>query len=221
MDRTEFGRLLTKLRQQHNMTQSDLADALGVSISAVSKWENGKNYPDIPIFTELKNLFRLSYDDLYHPKQTLKRMEQPEDLTTPPEESKPKYGLQKKVIRGSILSLLLITCILFFVLKGVFADETAPPVGSPEFEVFSSTILHDETIHWDVHEIVLLYHGDELVKSKWYDEFAIRSKAWWDENELTTSVKCLKITTYTNPEDASSHAPTDYVGYSYRYTTFK
>ena len=50
MDKFAFGKLLTKLRQRDNMTQSDLADALNVSVSAVSKWETGKNFPDIPIF---------------------------------------------------------------------------------------------------------------------------------------------------------------------------
>ena len=41
MNKFAFGKLLTKLRQRDNMTQSDLADALNVSVSAVSKWETG------------------------------------------------------------------------------------------------------------------------------------------------------------------------------------
>ena len=60
MNATLFGTLLKKLRKQENMNQEQLADTLGVSISAISKWETGKNLPDIEKITALANIFSIS-----------------------------------------------------------------------------------------------------------------------------------------------------------------
>ena len=41
------GKAITEARKKCSMTQEQLAEAVGVSVQAVSKWENGKNLPDI------------------------------------------------------------------------------------------------------------------------------------------------------------------------------
>ncbi len=46
-----FGENLKKLRKSKNLTQDALADFLGMSFQAVSKWERGETYPDILIHT--------------------------------------------------------------------------------------------------------------------------------------------------------------------------
>lgn len=52
------------LRKQKNMTQESLAQALGVSNQAVSKWESGQCCPDISLLPELAALFAVSVDEL-------------------------------------------------------------------------------------------------------------------------------------------------------------
>ncbi len=229
MDKSEFGKLLTKLRQRDNLTQSDLADALGVSVSAVSKWENGKNYPDIPAFAELKELFHLSYDDLYHPQQTLTNLEQGIPLLSERQKSAPSHRKSKLFIASTITILFLCVTTGFLIGWLMFsnsdsatpANETVTaetlPAGSPDFSVFLSALSRDETIHQDVHELVLLYEGNApLTKQMWYEEFEIRSNAWWSENK-NPPVKCLKIVAYTRLDAANRHDTTDFMGYSYRY----
>ena len=49
----EIGKNIKYLRQQKNMTQDQLADYLGVSYQAVSKWETGANSPDIGLLPSL------------------------------------------------------------------------------------------------------------------------------------------------------------------------
>ena len=59
-----FGKRLRELRMQHSLSQEALAQKLGVTAQAVSKWENGKSYPDFPIIVPMAQLFRVSTDQL-------------------------------------------------------------------------------------------------------------------------------------------------------------
>jgi transcriptional regulator with XRE-family HTH domain len=55
---------LKKLRQDKEMTQEDLAHALFVTQQAVSVWETGKGYPDLPTLQQLSRLFDTNVDSL-------------------------------------------------------------------------------------------------------------------------------------------------------------
>ena len=55
---------LKRLRKQRNLTQEDLANFIGVSFQAVSKWECGDGYPDITILPTLANFFEVTLDEL-------------------------------------------------------------------------------------------------------------------------------------------------------------
>lgn len=58
------GRKIQELRRQKNMTQEDLAAAMGVTAAAVSKWENGYTLPDILMLCALADLFEVTTDEL-------------------------------------------------------------------------------------------------------------------------------------------------------------
>lgn len=64
MDQERIGKIIKENRIKNNMTQADLADKVGVTYQAVSKWENGKNIPDIAILTEISKLFNLDINEL-------------------------------------------------------------------------------------------------------------------------------------------------------------
>jgi transcriptional regulator with XRE-family HTH domain len=55
---------LKRLRKQREITQEDLANFIGVSFQAVSKWECGDGYPDITILPVLANFFDVTLDEL-------------------------------------------------------------------------------------------------------------------------------------------------------------
>lgn len=55
---------LKRLRKQRELTQEDLANFIGVSFQAVSKWECGDGYPDITILPALANFFDVTIDEL-------------------------------------------------------------------------------------------------------------------------------------------------------------
>ncbi len=59
-----IGPTIRKLRRQANMTQDELANAVGVSIAAVSKWESGKTYPDITLLPSIARQLKTTIDNL-------------------------------------------------------------------------------------------------------------------------------------------------------------
>lgn len=60
----EFHEKLQELRKNRGLTQEELAEALYVSRTAVSKWESGRGYPSIDSLKEISKYFVVSIDDL-------------------------------------------------------------------------------------------------------------------------------------------------------------
>lgn len=60
----EFSEKLQELRKSRSMTQEELAEALFVSRTAISKWESGRGYPSIDSLKEISRFFSVTIDDL-------------------------------------------------------------------------------------------------------------------------------------------------------------
>lgn len=60
-----LGAKIRELRRRYGRTQDDLADALGVSAQAVSRWETGGSYPDMEMIPAVANYFHISIDELF------------------------------------------------------------------------------------------------------------------------------------------------------------
>lgn len=59
-----FNENIIRLRKYRQMTQEDIAEAVGVSRQAVAKWESGETIPDLEKCRLLAELFEVSLDDL-------------------------------------------------------------------------------------------------------------------------------------------------------------
>lgn len=66
-----IGEQITKLRLEQNMTQEALAEKLGVSRQAVTKWESSASTPDISKLVRIADLFQVSLDRLVGRGDTL------------------------------------------------------------------------------------------------------------------------------------------------------
>ena len=62
----KFQENLRKIRKDNNLSQEQLADELGVSRQAISKWESGVAYPEMDKIIQLCDKFNLNMDDLLH-----------------------------------------------------------------------------------------------------------------------------------------------------------
>jgi transcriptional regulator with XRE-family HTH domain len=67
MNSLAIGMNVKKLRGERDVTQQQLADAVGVSYQAVSKWENGTTMPDVGLLPEIASFFDVTIDELFKP----------------------------------------------------------------------------------------------------------------------------------------------------------
>ena len=73
MDQNKVGNLIKELRKKNGLTQEKFALKYGVTYQAVSKWENGKNIPDIALLKEICNDYGININDLLDGKVNNKK----------------------------------------------------------------------------------------------------------------------------------------------------
>ncbi len=64
MDQIKIGKFIASCRKEQGLTQASLAEKLGVSDRAVSKWETGKSMPDSGIMLELCEFLKINVNEL-------------------------------------------------------------------------------------------------------------------------------------------------------------
>ena len=64
MDQEKIGKFIAELRKEKNMTQEQLAEKLGVTDKSISRWENGRNMPDLSLFKPLCNELDITLNGL-------------------------------------------------------------------------------------------------------------------------------------------------------------
>ena len=60
MNQERIGRFIAELRKEKKLTQIDLANKLGITDRARSKWENGRGLPDLSLLTLLCEILDIS-----------------------------------------------------------------------------------------------------------------------------------------------------------------
>lgn len=99
----EFNEKLQELRKNKGLTQEELAEALYVSRTAISKWESGRGYPSIDSLKEIAKYFSVTIDEL---------LSTDEVLTIAEKDNKQK----EKHLRSLVFGLLDISVLMFFFL---------------------------------------------------------------------------------------------------------
>ena len=64
MDQEKIGKFIAECRKDKKLTQSELAEKLGVTDKSISNWENGRNMPDLSLFKSLCESLDISINDL-------------------------------------------------------------------------------------------------------------------------------------------------------------
>ena len=64
MDQKKIGAFIARRRKELDMTQKELAEKLGITDRAVSKWENGRSMPDLSLLQPLSHVLKIDVNDL-------------------------------------------------------------------------------------------------------------------------------------------------------------
>lgn len=123
MDQIKIGKFISLKRREKNITQCELAEMLGISDRAISKWENGVCMPDVSNIPKLCNILGITINDLFSGyvvdmKEIDKQMEN--NLL---ELAKQKEEADKKLLRTETF-MTLVTIVFYFalVLMASFID---------------------------------------------------------------------------------------------------
>ena len=123
MDQIKIGKFIAARRKEQGMTQAALAEKLGISDRAVSKWENGKSMPDTGIMLELCGFLKINVNELLSGEKIMAELynKQAEDnlLAMKRElESKNRLLLRIECLIAVITAILGLTMIFL----GLYAD---------------------------------------------------------------------------------------------------
>jgi len=76
MDQIKIGSLLRELRNEHNLSQEQLAEKFNVSSRSISRWENGNTMPDISIMIELADFYDIDIRELLSGERESDKMDE-------------------------------------------------------------------------------------------------------------------------------------------------
>lgn len=106
----EFHKKLQELRKQKGLTQEELAKHLYVSRAAISKWEQGRGYPEIESLKAIAAFFSLTVDELLSTNEVL--------LIAETEQKKKDSGFRDLVLGLLDLSMAMLLFLPFFAARG-------------------------------------------------------------------------------------------------------
>lgn len=117
MDQIKIGRFISERRKNINITQSELAEKLGITDRAISKWENGICLPDVGTMPELCNILDISINDLFSGeivdmKDSEKKLEENLIEMTRLKEKKDKELLTLEIVIVVLVSLEMLVLIM-------------------------------------------------------------------------------------------------------------
>lgn len=154
MDKEQLGSFISQLRKEQNITQKELADILGVTDKAVSKWERGLSFPDISLLEPIAAAFDVSIPELLQGKRFPKKepvsvaeVEKVLDdsLHIFDSELKRKHIISKSIILLCCMSVMLLISIILNIINMTKPENTETYIPVPYHEAYE-TIVSDNQL---------------------------------------------------------------------------
>ena len=198
MQKEQFGILLTTLRKKNGISQKEMAERLSVSTSAVSKWEHGKNLPDMTMLGSIAETLQVSCDELLNPEKTLERLANSE----PQKEALPKKKHTRVVKIAVLVGILVIAA---GILLGYMIKHR-----EPVYQQIGTRYIDDPDWGY-TYEISYVVKGEVTGRS--INEYLEEVRNEMNREELGTNV--VKTSYYRNKEDALAWKEMDMRGYTF------
>ena len=146
MDCTSVGNFIAELRKEKGLTQAELAERVGVTGGAVSKWERGLCYPDIETVVRLAEVLDLSVGEILAGQRI--QVYTPETVDTLAKESIAAYsGSERRRMLRRMGAVLAALALLAAILIPVLVRQMTP-----------QPVSGFERTYWDYQA---LYHFDD------------------------------------------------------------
>lgn len=134
MNQQQIGKFLSETRKKKNITQKELADKIGVTNKAISKWENGRGMPDYSLFQPLCEALDISVTELLNGK-----------------ESKNDIGIvnyleykEKQYFKKIILFIVLVVLILICCVSGIYFVNSYKKINVYELKGQSENFYYEQ-----------------------------------------------------------------------------
>lgn len=115
MDQNKSGKFIAKLRKEKNMTQEQLAEKMGVSINAVSRWERGLSFPDVSLYRKLCKELDINIEELINgEKDKSEEAKEKAIISTIKETNKIKNNSKKLITILSIFFVIMFCGLIYY-----------------------------------------------------------------------------------------------------------
>lgn len=229
MNQEKIGKFILELRREKNMTQQELADKIGVTDRAISKWENGRGMLDLSLMIPLCKELDITINELISGEKIEKKDYQSKleenilktiDYTNRRIINKDKIF---KIVVGTIITIILIIGLMFFVDVNRMNNKDPMIFSTWGFKYAPPVEFHEEEIISGVEKYLLEKSESEPKQykeknnHKLYNVYAwvLEEKYYLENNEIkqdsSSSIPYMFVVEHTNDEYkiADSRIPRD------------
>ena len=123
MDQTAIGKFISQCRKEKHLTQAQLAERLGVSDRAVSKWETGRSMPDVSIMLDLCEQIDISVNDLLNARRiTMENYKEIAEKTLLEMREREEQSARKMLSLEWVIAFIATFAMLGFIMLAAFVD---------------------------------------------------------------------------------------------------
>ena len=140
MNQEKIGKFIARCRKDKKMTQSELAEKLGVTDKSIGNWENGRNMPDLSLFKPLCDELNITINDLLSGEKIKKDKYQEkfeENIVNTID-----YSTKRINTYGNIIGLIIVIFGLFISMSAIMIFPSESSWGSI-YSVFCIIIFGD------------------------------------------------------------------------------
>ena len=140
MDQIKIGKFIAELRKNKNLTQEQLGELLGVNNRTISRWETGKNMPDISLYKILCETLDISIEELINGERTnksnIKHSMEKAIITTIDSSQKTKKNLNK--IIKFLITLIFLTLITILLIIIYYNNKY------PKIDIYNMNVINSD-----------------------------------------------------------------------------
>lgn len=125
MNQMKIGKFIAACRKENGYTQASLAEKLGITDRAVSKWENGKSMPDASIMLELCGLLKINVNELL----TGERIMQDDYKAVAEKQLVDLKSQEEKAVKKATYAVVIIVLLIILVFSLVAGTDIGGDLG--------------------------------------------------------------------------------------------